>query len=358
MNRVGSNPAEEAMKRACVFGILLVLGALTAPAQDAIQRGKIKMVGVRLIGDGGPTPDIPKVDTSELKPLTEMAGTDYQGFAGGLYPGGKNERPPGHEKAGLAQAAKVRPLDAEGKPSAGGKIVLLSLGMSNTTQVFSKFKQKADADPDKNPNLVIVDGAQVAMTAARIQDPTSPMGGAQFWATVDKRLEASGVGRAQVQAVWIKQADAGPTQGFPQYARTLQAELKRIVQLLPVRFPNIKLAYLSSRTYAGYATTRLNPEPYAFESGFSVRWLIEDQLKGTPALNYDPDKGEVKAPWLSWGPYLWASGTTKRSDGFFYEPADFGKDGTHPSFAGQQKVAQLLLTFFKSDSTTKDWFTK
>lgn len=319
------------------------------------QGNKTLLVGVRLVGADGA--GIPKVDTSKFKPLTEMGSEEYQGFKGGLYPDGKNERPASHEKAGLALAAKIQPLDGDGKPSPNGKIVLLSVGMSNTTQVFSTFKRKADADSAKNPQLVIVDGAQGGMTAARIQDPEGPNGGAQFWSTVDKRLESTGVTRAQVQAVWIKQADAGPRQGFPKYAQTLQEELARIVQLLSRRFPNTRLVYLSSRTYGGYAKTPLNPEPYAFESGYSVKWLIEEQLKGS-SLNYDAAKGPVTAPWLSWGPYLWANGTTKRADGFYYEVSDFGGDGTHPANSGQQKVAQQLLEFFKNDTTTKGWFTK
>src|SRR5262249_31342924 len=167
----------------------------------------------------------------------------------------------------------------------------------------------------------------------------------------------AGVTPAQVQVVWIKQADRGPREGFPKYAQKLEGELEKIVQLLPTRFPNVKLVYLSSRTFAGWATTRLNPEPYAYESGFSVKWLIEKQLKGEAALNYDPKKGDVKAPWLSWGPYLWANGSKKRADGFFYEEADFvAGDRTHPSQAGQLKVARQLLNFFKTDSTAKMWF--
>src|SRR5207248_3154531 len=147
---------------------------------------------------------------------------------------------------------------------------------------FSTFKRIADADLEKDPKLVIVDGAQGSMTAYRIANPEDNSSGTKFWTTVDQRLKAAGVTRAQVQAVWIKQADAGPTQGFPKYAQTLQAELTKIVQLLPARFPNIKMVYLSSRTYGGYATTKLNPEPYAFESGLSVKWLIEQQIKGDP----------------------------------------------------------------------------
>jgi hypothetical protein len=42
----------------------------------------------------------------------------------------------------------------------------------------------------------------------------------------------------------------------------------------------------------------------------------------------------------------------------WYEEADFAKDGTHPSPAGQKKVAGQLLTFFKTDSTAKPWFVR
>ncbi len=62
------------------------------------------------------------------------------------------------------------------------------------------------------------------------------------------------------------------------------------------RFPNLRIAYVSSQTYGGYATTPLNPEPFAYESGFAVKWLIADQISGKPDLNYNPAKGFVRAP--------------------------------------------------------------
>jgi Cu/Ag efflux protein CusF len=320
--------------------------------------GQEVVVGLKLAeGRPGLRPgNLPKADTSKLKPLTELATGAYQGFQGGLYPDGKNERPAAHEAAGLALARQVRPLDVYGKPSAKGKIVLLSIGMSNTGQSWRGFEEQLTRERDKNSKLVTFDGAQGGMTAAAIQDPDDNRTGTQYWNGLDGRLEGVGVTRAQVQAIWIKEADAGPTEGFPGYARKLQGELTRIVQLLPARFPNLKLVYLSSRTYAGYARSSLNPEPYAYESGFAVKWLIEQQLKGDPSLNYDPAKGPVKAPWLGWGPYLWANGLTKRADGFFYEESDFGNDGTHQSPSGQQKIGKLLLQFFKTDATTRPWF--
>jgi precorrin-6B methylase 2 len=317
--------------------------------------GRTLLLGLRVPPeDDRPAPV--KADTSKLKPLTELGTAQYQGFPGGLYPNGQNRRPAAHEAAGAALAEKVRPLDADGKPNPAGKIVLLSVGMSNTTQEFSAFQARAGADPEKNPLVVLVDGAQGGMTAAAIRDPDDNRSGTKFWTTVDQRLRAAGVSRAQVQAAWVKEADAGPTQGFPRYAQTLQKELAQVVRLLHTRFPNLKLVYLSSRIYGGYAQTRLNPEPYAYESGFSVKWLIEQQLKGDPELNYDPNKGPVQAPWLSWGPYLWANGMTPRADGLTYAESDFAGDGTHPAQGGRRKVAEQLLQFFKTDTTTKPWF--
>ncbi len=124
-----------------------------------------------------------------------------------------------------------------------------------------------------------------------------------------------------------------------------------LLNQLKQRFPNVRIAYLSSRIYAGYATTHLNPEPYAYESALVVRGLIQDQIKG--------ESGAVKSPLLLWGPYLWADGEKGRKfDNLVWKPEDLGPDGTHPSDNGRRKVAELLLKFMKSDPTAKVWFTR
>ncbi len=299
---------------------------------------------------------LPYADTSEFRSLPNLGAQSYEGCPGGLYPGGKNERPAAHETAGLALAAQVRPLNENGEAAANGQIVLLSIGMSNASQVFSSFKTIADRDPRKNPRVVVVDGAQDGMTAGRVQDPESVQGGREYWTTIDRRLAAAGVAPPQVQVVWIKQADSEPDTGFPEYALSLAVALARIVRVLPQRYPNVKLAYLSSRSYAGYAATTLNPEPYAYESGFSVKWLIEEQIRGAPDLRFDKMDGRRGAPWLSWGPYLWANGRSANASGISYDPADFGPDGTHPSPLGRRKQANALLLFLKTDSTARTWF--
>src|SRR5262249_19453133 len=120
--------------------------------------------------------------------------------------------------------------------------------------------------------------------------------------------------------------------------------------------PRIRVVYLSSRIYGGYATTPLNPEPYAYESGFAVRWLIQDQITEHGKLNFIAGHGPILAPWLAWGPYLWANGAQPRADGLTWVPEDFSPDGTHPSPQGRDKVAKMLLQFLKTEPTARIWF--
>ncbi|HXF99850.1 MAG TPA: T9SS type A sorting domain-containing protein, partial [Bacteroidota bacterium] len=152
-----------------------------------------------------------------------------------------------------------------------------------------------------------------------------------------------------------KEANANPTEGFPRHAQILDSQFVLIARILKQFYPNIRLAYWSSRIYGGYATTTLNPEPYAYESGFAVKWTITRQINGDTALRYaDP---QPRAPWLAWGPYLWADGLVPRSDSLIWLCDDFvPSDRTHPSTSGRMKVAQMLLRFFKNDSTTRRWF--
>ncbi len=285
-------------------------------------------------------------------PLPDLGPGLYQGFEGGFYAGGANARPAAHESAGVAIANAIVPLDASGAPDpANGSIVLLSIGMSNTTQEYSRFVELANADPEKNPRVLLVDGAQGGQDARTISNPA-----AAFWANVDSRLAARGATPAQVQAVWVKEAVAGPTLPFPPHAEQLEDFLADIVRILHDRYPNAKQTFLSSRTYAGYADTSLNPEPFAYESGFSVKWLVDAQISGDPSLEFDAARGPVEAPWLSWGPYLWTDGLAGRSDGLVWSCDDVQNDGTHPADGGRQKVAELLLDFFKSDTAAAPWF--
>ncbi|GIV01599.1 MAG: hypothetical protein KatS3mg015_0429 [Fimbriimonadales bacterium] len=294
----------------------------------------------------------PVDDCTGMVPLIDMGpGQTYQGQPGGLYPGGVKYLGGPHLAEGMHRAVRIRPLDANGNPDPNGKIVLLSIGMSNTSQEFGEFIRSLDAYPDKNPAVVVVNGAQGGQDARQIANPNAP-----FWSVVDDRLAQAGVTRAQVQAVWHKEAVARPTLPFPDHAIELRELHEAAMNILASRFPNLKIVYSSSRIYAGYAETDLNPEPYAYESAFSVRWLIRDQINGDPGLNYDPRRGPVTSPWIQWGPYLWADGVCGRSDGLQWFRQDFAQDGTHPSASGRRKVAAMLLQHFTSAPTARIWF--
>jgi hypothetical protein len=329
-----------------------------------------------------PTPEtaIQRVDEATLPlpgehtglvPLTDLGTGTYKGESGGLYGEDSNEPPASHRTQVEKVLALVVPRDGNGVPSRDGKIALLSVGMSNTTMEFQTFMKMAESDPLKSPEVVFVDGAQggrvasvwargtagippeikLSEEAARKVDP---------WPVVDQRLQQAGVTPQQVQVAWIKHAQARPaSQGeFPKHAQLLAENIILTLQRLRERFPNLQVAYLSSRIYAGYATTDLNPEPYAYEGGFAVRWVIQKQIAGDPGLNFEPEKGAVQAPAVLWGPYLWTDGIRPRhTDNLIWLKDDVvASDRTHPSNSGREKVANLLLNFLHQNPLASSWY--
>ncbi|MEX1186715.1 MAG: hypothetical protein WEA80_09010 [Gemmatimonadaceae bacterium] len=338
---------------------LVACAALTA-------LGALSCSGSEYPGDPGYTPPPPS-----FVPLTDLRTGSYLGFQGGLYPGGVNTAPAQHDSVGRARARALRPLDATGTEASSGKYVLLSIGMSNTTQEFCSgssappcnwwtFVGQAlgDAAVDRT-SLELVNGAAGGRTASAWDSPTDP----DYDRIRDTRLAPRGLSESQVQAVWVKVANAQPSSSLPAAnadAHTLVAQMGSIARALRTRYPNVRQVFFSNRIYAGYAVTALNPEPYAYESGFAVKWVIQAQIDQMRTGAIDPRAGNLNydttAPWIAWGPDLWANGTTARSDGLTYVRTDLVGDGTHPSDSGQQKVGRLLLEFFKGSPYTSCWF--
>lgn len=171
------------------------------------------------------------------------------------------------------------------------------------------------------------------------------------WKEALRRLEAAGVSPNQVQVAWVKLANKGPSGSFLEHGKKLESDTLQVLHHAKAKFPNLRIAYLGSRIWAGNAKGGLNPEPYAYESAFVCRGLIQRQMKGDPELDL------AKSPLLLWGPYLWAEGEKGRKvDGLVWEPADFTGDGVHPSESGREKVAKLMLDFLTADPLAKPWF--
>jgi len=308
-----------------------------------------------------------------LVPINDLGtGLYLNQFQGGLYPGGTNVPPALHAGEGQARAQNLQPLDTNGLPSLSGSIVLLSIGMSNTTQEFCSqssnepcdpwtFMGQAAVDPRvDHTKLVIVNGARGGQSTTTWDSPTDP----NYDDVRDQKLAPKGLTEAQVQVIWVKEANPGPMASLPDPAAdafTLEAGLADVARAAKVRYPNLRIMFLSSRIYAGYATTLLNPEPFAYESGFSVKWLIEAQIRQMNLGTIDPIAGDLDfnsvAPWLAWGPYLWADGLIPRSDGLVWRCDDLqSNDGTHPAMLGEQKVGSMLLQFMLNSPFSAPWF--
>lgn len=273
-----------------------------------------------------------------LIPFTEPGG-------GGLYPDGSNVPP--YMTSVNAARAQITPRDTSGNPNASGKMVFLSIGMSNAQQEFAVLQQVTNTDSQKAPSVVLVNGAVGGWDVHRVNDPAQAP---SYWAAVDSALAARGVNGQQVQALWLKEAILG-TSGYATYREyddDLEASTVTLLGTIAARYPNLKLVYLESRSYGGYvADAPSNGEPFAWSSGLVVKDLIARQQAGDSALS--------ALPLMLWSWYLWADGTTMRADTWSWPCNYFEGDGLHPSGAGETALAYKLRTWLRSDPTTA-WY--
>jgi hypothetical protein len=330
---------------------------------DGVAASSLLTVGVyAYLGDGNGEScndlswNDPVLNTP-LVALTDLGTGEFEGqYEGGLYPNGSNIRPAAQQSYGVTLADAIQPLDSNGNPSPTGKYVLMAIGESTAQNEFDRFLPMANADPAKNPNLVLVNGAQGGATPNTLTSPSSV-----YWTTVlQNYLPQNGVTPNQVVAIWMEDTDGIASGTFPSDVTSLQSQYETVMQTMLTLFPNLKLVYFSSRVYGGYSdglATPDNPEPYAYEVGFAVKWAIGDQLNGNANLCDGNGCSPIVAPWMAWGTYYWSNGMLGRSDGMVWDCEDFSPDGTHPSSTfGQLKVATKLFQFLKTDATTIPWY--
>jgi hypothetical protein len=300
-----------------------------------------------------------------LTPFTDLGNREYAyGYFGGLWENGSSTIPADHLAAGLARAATIRPLDADGNPSPDGKIVFLSAGSTEAQQIFGAFSALAANDAHVRQNgLVFANTAASGFDALRWVAPND-----RNYDRVDSQLASLGVTPAQVQVAWLDLSTDFPAAPLPIQdadAYRLKGSIAAALRSLQERYPNLKVAYLSSRVFGGWSQSPRNPEPYAYESVLSVRWIVVGQVltMRTAAIGpyWDTRIGDINyehgiAPWATWGPYLWADGTTPRSDGLTWPRDDFEADGETLSAKGAQKAGALMLRFFLREPTAAGWF--
>lgn len=309
-------------------------------------------------------------------PINELT-TTYFGLSGYFYDH-SNTPPPEHDSLGAIYAAAIEPLSVTGaplEPSLGGRVVFLSMGYSNTSGKFcqrgivdgvscnpwsfeGKWKTSSQLNQPAN-GLQVFNGATKGGTTAKWDDPADPDYGIVYDA-----LTAYGLSPLQVQVVYAELALANPTIGLPNF----NSDMYNLVRMggaqmraMKVRYPNVRQAFISPRDYAGYSKGTLSREPFAYESAFAAKWLVQAQLTQIATGVIDTLAGDLSlavAPWLTWGPYLWASGTP-RADGLFWLPTNYdAKDGVHFSTSGETKAAGLMIDFFSLSPYSRCWFVK
>lgn len=310
--------------------------------------------------------------------LYDLGIGSYKTFQGGLYSGGTNQRPAAHEAAGTAIAHAISTLDLGGNPSPIGRIVMISIGISNMTQEWRvganndpssfilAFTSKAQALQQQgvvNPAVLVVDGAQGGQDASN-WGANPPNIAVAPWSVVLSRLTGPQYNSnpLQVQIACVKAATLGPTTCIAPDGSTLgdagalAQNFANIARNLKNVFPNIKLVYFVSRSYGGYATGG-NREPFAYEQGFGIKWAIDSQIQASGIFgNLNYAGGSAVAPWMSWGAYLWSNGTTPNGLGITWSVNDFVSDHIHPSASGVDKAADAMLNHFLTDTTTRPWF--
>jgi hypothetical protein len=155
--------------------------------------------------------------------------------------------------------------------------------------------------------------------------------------------------------VWIKRSNPGgyayaslPSSSAGAY--NFEYQLGQVLRALKTRWPNVQQVFISSRIYAGYFNAGVNPEPYACEYGFSVKWLINAQITQRSTGVVDPLAGDLltAVPWIDWGPYIWGNGTNNPpgSKALTWASTAYASDGEQPGNSGINKVGAALLNFF------------
>lgn len=308
-------------------------------------------------------------DFSWLVPLNDLGTAPYRaGHYGGLYESGSNAMPAEHFAAGLAAASKIQPLDADGQPSPDGKIVFLAVGFGETARIMQSFLSITAADRRvEREKLVILnaarDGADYRFWAER------PDGFPRFDIVANDTLAPAGVSPRQVQAAWlqiINDRTNEPLGVANADAYRLKTHIAETLREMKRQYPNLQIAYLSSRVYGGYAPANgFNPEPFAYETGYANRWIAVAQMEQVrmehPEWYWDTRVGLIDyrtgiAPWVAWGPYLWANGAQARADGLAWLRGDFEADGETLAPSGAAKGAKLLFDFLLREPTAKSWF--
>lgn len=288
--------------------------------------------------------------SSPFIPLADLKNDTFHNYTGGKYPNGQNVIPNAHYKKGMQLSNAIFPLDINGNiDSTNGKVGFMILGFSTAAMTGNVFKWICTRKAI-NPHLTIVIGAQGGMDINAMLDENS-----EYWEKATDDLNNAGLSNLQIQMIWISTGDMqSASLDFPEQSIVLADKYQTLLVLIKHTYPNIKIVFLSDRTFAGYIDNngpQLLAEPTAYYTSWAIKFLIERQLQSLSGYTYSD------IPFIDWGPMLWTNGETGDSYNYKWNCEDAAKGGIHPTAKGRSKEAIRLYTFFRNHPYTKQWFT-
>ena len=228
-----------------------------------------------------------------------------------------------------------------------GKIVIIAISMSNGFQEYNRFIELYENHADMSDQIELINCAVGGSALERWLETNN-----ELWSKCKDKV-TNKHSLDQVKVVWAKNADQFtehgltlPDPGADYY--DLVNNIGGLMQRIHAEFPSVQAVFNSSRIWGGYVSENKQAargEPISYEGGFATNTVIEQFQQGQ--IPNAP-------PWIGWGPYIWANGTTPNGSGIFWDLSDFQDGGVnqHPSANGAKKVADALHEFFMQF----DWY--
>jgi hypothetical protein len=235
-----------------------------------------------------------------------------------------------------AAAAQIVPRSPTGDPDANGRIVLLTLGMSNTKQVSEGLRYVFRRETnDLHPALTFVNGAQGGMAAAEWANPAC-----QCWTTLSAILDKAAVTDAQVAAIFLMTTVKHPRVDAPTTAAQFAVYTRQILTLIEARFPHVAIVIPAANYYGGYDVGQdKTPEPHQWQQTTTLP-DIQETWSGRTVL-------------AAWHP--WTDGDRVRDDGLNLELADVTDGGVHLATSGKLKISRTLKAWLWAQPWTYGW---
>lgn len=302
--------------------------------------------------------------TPGLIPLTDLGPGFFEGYQGGLFPGGANAENPAssHFKKGRSFAKNLQPLDSLGNINYDRGVILMGgFGPSIPGHLMDELVPIVrDTTDDIYKTNICFDAINMSAGGKGL-DYAIGSDSTKYWNNMKNKITGKGYNILQMQVGWIYFNDKWDTAAeitFPDEPMQVADDLTTYLQLLKIYFPNIKIVFVSGRHYGGFCDTLMEQyaaisEPSSYYNNFAVKWLIERQITGDPDLRYFGIN--TKVPFITWGNYFWTNGASPRiTDGRNYPCEKFSvTDGYHLTDSTNVEDANYMMNYFYTSEFSK-----